>query len=152
MAVAVYQSTDPGAIQLDGQVGSLVAVLDSVLVAAGWSIAFTTTNIRAYRQPATADGALRAYLRVNDAGPGVGGGKEARIVGYETMSDVNTGTLPCPTVANMANGLFVRKSATADATTRTWLIVADARKPVLFDARERPLAHPMGFRYQKEGK
>ena len=34
----------------------------------------------------------------------------------------------------------------------TDVIVADDRKPVLFDARERPLAHPMGFRYQKEGK
>ena len=127
MAVAVSQSSDPGAIQLDGQVGSLVGVLDVVLVAAGWSIAFTTTNIRAYRQPATTDGALRAYLRVNDAGPGAGGAREARIVGYETMSDVNTGTLPCPTVATMPNGLFVRKSATADATQRTWLIVADQR-------------------------
>jgi hypothetical protein len=127
MAVALYRSTDPGAVQLDGQVGSLVAVLDAVLVAAGWNIAFTTTNIRAYRQPATADTALRAYLRVNDAGPGAAGGQEARIVGYESMTDVNTGTIPCPTVAQMANGLFVRKSATADATPRLWLAVADER-------------------------
>lgn len=129
MAVVLYRSTDPGAVQLDGQVGSLVAVLDAVLVAAGWSIAFTTTNIRAYRQPAALDSAstLRAYLRVNDAGPGVGVGKEARIVGYETMSDVNTGTNPCPTVAQLANGVFVRKSVAADATTRTWIILADAR-------------------------
>ena len=55
MAVVLYRSTDPAAVQLDGQAGSLVAVLDSVLVAAGWSIAFTTTNIRAYRQPAALD-------------------------------------------------------------------------------------------------
>jgi hypothetical protein len=127
MPVTVFKSSNPGAIQLDGQAGSLVAVLDSVLVAAGWSIAFTGTNVRAYRQPATADSALRAYLRVDDNGPGSGGGKEARIVGYETMIDVNTGTLPCPTVASFPNGLFVRKSNTANATTRPWLMVADAR-------------------------
>ena len=129
MGVVLYRSTDPGAIQLDGLVGSLVGVLDVVLPAAGWSIAFTGTNIRAYRQPAALDSplTLRAYLRVNDAGPGAGGAREARIVGYETMSDVNTGINPCPTVAQLANGLFVRKSAAADANTRTWMILADAR-------------------------
>jgi hypothetical protein len=57
MTVRVYRSTDASAPVLTGQVGSLTALLDAVLVngygalsAAGWTIAQTTTNKRGYKQ------------------------------------------------------------------------------------------------------
>jgi hypothetical protein len=85
--------------------------------------AFSGTNIAAYQMGA--GNAL--YLRVDDSGPGAGGAKEGRIVSYETMSDVNTGTKPSPTVAQAANGTFFRKSTTADGTARTWQVFCDDR-------------------------
>lgn len=135
MAVTVYRSSDASAPVLDGQVGSLINLLDKCLVAgygaksaAGWTKPYTGTNLAAFRQ----GGGNQFYLRVNDAGPGSDGAQEARVVGYEVMSAISTGTDLFPTVAQAANGQFVRKSAAADATTRTWIVIADNRTFYLF--------------------
>lgn len=124
----VYKSTDASAPTLNGTTDSLCALLQACLVdgygakaAAGWTAAFDGASKTAFRQGA---GSM-FYLRVQDDGPGAGTFKEARIIGYETMSDVDTGTGPFPTAAQMANGLFVRKSVAADATARDWIVVAD---------------------------
>ncbi len=95
---------------------------------AGWTEPYTGTNKAAFKN----GGGCQMYLRVNDAGPGAGGAKEARVVGYETMSDVDTGTGLFPTAAQFANGLFCRKSASADATARTYVLYADACTFYLF--------------------
>jgi hypothetical protein len=50
-----------------------------------------------------------------------------RVVGYSAMTDINTGTDPFPTAAQLAGGAYIRKSDTASATTRPWTLVADAR-------------------------
>jgi hypothetical protein len=49
------------------------------------------------------------------------------VVGYETMSDVNTGTGPFPTAGQQSGGLYMAKSSTADATARAWVIIADSK-------------------------
>lgn len=132
----IYKSTDASAPVLTGQVGSLVALLDACLVAgygakvgAGWTKPFTGTGKAAFQQ---GTGSNSFFLRVDDNGPGAGTFKEARIVGYETMSDVDTGVAPFPTVAQFATGLFIRKSVSADATPRAWIIAADSRTFYLF--------------------
>jgi len=129
MSVREYASSDVGAPQLTGEVGSLLAVLKAVLVngygakvAAGWSVLFESTNVAVLKQ-----GAGNQYvLRVDDSGPGAGGAREARIRGGEGASDVNTLINPFPTASQAANGWFARKSATLDATPRVWYIIADA--------------------------
>jgi hypothetical protein len=128
MGVTIYRSTDVSAPVLSGTTGTLIAVLDACLVngygskpAAGWTKAFSGTNLAAYKM----GGSIGHYLRVDDSGPGAGGPIEARVRGFVTMSDVNTGTGPFPTVSQKTNGLFVRKSATSDSTPRPWLVVAD---------------------------
>lgn len=78
----------------------------------GWSVAYTGTNKRAYRQKA---GTNQFYLRVDDTGT-----TSARVVAYETMSDVDTGTSPFPTNTQQAGGLYAFKSSVASATTRAW--------------------------------
>jgi hypothetical protein len=133
MAFTIYRSTDGSAPVLSGTTGSLVALLDACLVngygakaAAGWTKAFAGASKAAYRAPTGA----QLYYRVQDDGPGAGTFKEARITGYETMSDVDTGTGPFPTAAQGVGGvamLVCRKSITADATARAWIIIADAR-------------------------
>lgn len=88
---------------------------------AGWTKAFSGTNLAAYKiTPVEGTG---FYLRVDDTGTTV-----ARVRGYETMSDVNTGTGLFPTTANFAgSGLWWSKSEAAAAGARQWRIAADDR-------------------------
>lgn len=139
MTVTVYTSADGSAPSLTGAVGSLTALLDAVLVngygsksAAGWTIAYTTTNKRVYRN-STASGNTGMYLYIDDTGPSTA--KEARACGYQAASGVGAGTGQFPTSAQLALGsgaVIWRKSTTADGTARNWTIVADATVFYLF--------------------
>lgn len=102
MPVNHYHSTDAGAPELTGQLGSLPALLDAILDAgygggetakagAGWTVAHTGTNKRAYQAP----GGAQRFLRVDhsSAAPSA----EAPIVrGYDSMSDVDNGAAAFP--------------------------------------------------------
>jgi hypothetical protein len=134
MTVITYRSTDASAPVLTGSVGTLLTVLDAVLVngygalsAAGWAKPFSNSgNIGCYKNSAV-DG-TGFCLNVNDAGPGAGGAREARITGFQTMSALSTGTGQFPTQGQLAIGigaLVCRKSTTADTTARAWTIIAD---------------------------
>lgn len=133
MAVTIYRSTDTSAPSLTGVAGQLITLLDAILVngygsqsAAGWTKSFSGTNTATYRTGA----GTQFYLHVNDNAPVTA--KEARIWGSETASAVLTGTNLFPTAAQFANGLFARKSTTADSTARTWIAAADNRTMYLF--------------------
>lgn len=137
-APIVYASTDASAPTLNGQAGSLVTVLDAILVTgygaqlpAGWAIAFTGTNKRIYRAPT---GALRGFFRVQDDSPSptLAAGREALLRGSEAASAIDTQTNLFPTAAQLASGLFIRKSAYADATAVPWIAVADDRTLYFF--------------------
>lgn len=144
MTVRLYKSTDASAPVLTGQVGSLVALLDAVLVngygsqtAAGWTKPFSITNKGAYLQNTTgSNNPSGMYLYVDDTGPGAGGAREARLCGFETMSAITpTGTGQFPTTAQMtapSGALVARKSATADATARAWTIIANGQTIYMF--------------------
>lgn len=124
----IIQYTDPGAPELNGEVGSLIAVLDFALVTtAGWTKQYTSTNAADYRQAALGGNASRFYWHVDDNGPGAAVAKEARVRGYEAMTAYDTGTSPFPTAAQSANGFVIRKSTQADATGRPWLIGVDEK-------------------------
>lgn len=89
----------------------------------GFSKPFSGTNKAAYRADDPASG--RLYLRVAD--DGAGAATYARVRGYETMSDVDTGTGPFPTDAQVSGGLYWGKSSAASATARAWRLVGDAQ-------------------------
>lgn len=134
----IYKSTDASAPVLTGENGKLVDLLTAVLVngygakaAAGWTREFTATSKAVYRPGAGS----RFYYRVGDVAAGTGGAKEALVRGFETMSDIDTGTGPFPTSAQCAltqNSLVVRKSTAASATARPWTIYADNRTAYIF--------------------
>lgn len=138
-APVVFRSSDSSAPVLTGAAGSLVAVLDACLVngytgksAAGWSKPYTATNAAVFRM----GGGNQFYLDVNDNGASNGltgaSGKEAAVRGYEVMTAASTGTGPFPTTGQQpTTDSNWRKSATADATARTWIMVADDRSFVL---------------------
>lgn len=137
MAVTVYKSTDASAPVLSGTNGALIGVLDACLVngygaksAAGWAKSFSATNKAVYRMATS--GNTGFYLNVQDNGPGAGTAREARVWGYEIATAQDIGTNQFPTTGQLTNGLFLRKSATADATARPWIIVADSSVFYLF--------------------
>lgn len=136
MAVTVYKSTDASAPVLTGQAGSLITLLDAILVngyvgktAAGWTKPYSGTNLAAYR---TGAGAMN-YLRVDDSAAGTYAlGREAFLRGYEAMTAISTGTGPFPTTSQLTSGCFLQKSATAGATAVPWVAIADSRTLYLF--------------------
>ncbi len=87
---------------------------------ATWAKTYSGTNLAAYKpSDVTATGCL---LRVDDTGT-----TNSRVVGYETMSDVNTGTGAFPTSTQVSGGAFWAKSSAANSTTRPWILVSDGR-------------------------
>ncbi|WP_127564267.1 hypothetical protein [Stenotrophomonas indicatrix] len=134
----IYRSTDPGAPQLSGVAGSLVALLDAVLVngygvgadvkpGAGWVRTFSATNKRVYRNNHV-DGS-GGYLRVEEpsATPGY-----AYARAYETMSDIDTGTGAAPTAGQSTNGILLLKSSENNGSSRPWEVVATDQAMYLF--------------------
>jgi hypothetical protein len=97
--------------------------------AIGWGKAFSGTNKAAYRSADVAG--TRLYLRIDDTNAGVATATDARAVMYESMSDVDTGTGPSPTVAQLSGGQFWNKGANT-ATAKTWALVGDSRIFYLF--------------------
>lgn len=85
----------------------------------GWSIAFTGTNKRAYRAPT----GNRFYYRFDDSVT-----SQARFVGYESMTDVDTGVNAFPTATQLSGGMYFAKSATSDSTARNWYAVGDDKR------------------------
>lgn len=83
---------------------------------AGFTKEFSGTNKAVYR--AASGNQMR--LRIDDTNA-----TQARFVGYETMSDVDTGTGPFPTAAQISGGLYCRKSDTASAAVRSWIALSN---------------------------
>ena len=92
---------------------------------AGFTKTFSGTNKAVYRSNDLSS--RRHYFRIVDDGTTSGGAREARLWGYETMSDVDTGTGMYPTVGQHSNGFFCQKSDTADATGRNWVLITDGK-------------------------
>ncbi len=128
MTVQVFDNNTAGAPALSNAAGALITLLDFILVTQlGWTKPFSGTNKAAYKQPAGSNG---FYLRVEDSGT-TAASPSGR--GFETMSDVDTGTGPFPTVAQVAgNGVPLRKG---DTSNNQWRCITDG-KLVYFGARE----------------
>lgn len=130
MAVTQYINSDTSAPTLSGTVGSMIALLDAVLVngygskpAAGWTKVFSGTNLAVYRNSTTSP-STGMYLRVDDTNT-----TYSVVKAYKTMSDINTGTdvIPNGNPAYTNTDVYWIKSSTASAVGRLWHIVADNR-------------------------
>lgn len=84
-----------------------------------WEKTYSGTNKAVYRSVNLE--ASGHYLRVDDTGT-----QTAAVRGYVAMSDVDTGTGPFPTTAQMSTALWV-KSMQASGTAVRWMFFADAR-------------------------
>jgi len=87
---------------------------------AGWTEAFTGTNKKAYRNNTfTGSG---SYFRFDDSAT-----YEARVRGYVTMSDIDTGTDPFPADSQVSGGAYWAKAYTGQTSARAWFVLADDR-------------------------
>lgn len=131
--VVSYRSTDAGAPVLTGAAGEYVALLKACLVdgygaraAAGWTRPYSGTNKAAFRM----GGGNQFYVRVADS-IDVASYQVARARGYETMSDVDTGTGPYPTDAQVGvDGQGSRYNY--GGVPRPWKVFADDRTAYVF--------------------
>lgn len=147
MAWTLYKSTDASAPVLTGQAGSLVALLDAILVngygskpAAGWSIKLTATNARAYRMGAAAKARFDLYV-LDDGVNGTGSTRQAYIRMFEDCTSlVNPGA-----GTNAFGSGYARKSTSTDATARAWVAVADARTLIFYSATGDTAGISQGF-------
>ena len=96
--------------------------LSSTIAPLGWTKPFSGTDKAAYLPQAQY---VQCYLRVRDdaSTPTSANGRWAKVRGYESMSDVDTGEGLFPTVAQSANGLLWMKASTANPFN--WWLVGD---------------------------
>ena len=102
--------------------GAATGTITSKAAPAGWQELFAgaLANVIALK-PSVVE-ATGCVLRVDDTGA-----INARVRAYEAMSDISTGVGMTPLESQLAGGLWWPKSATANATARAWILVADAR-------------------------
>jgi hypothetical protein len=136
----VYSSSDSGAPVMNGQTGSLVNVLNKVLVtgygakvAAGWTADFTSSLGALTGSTFRPASGSRLYLSVRDDAPV--NASEARIMGFENPTAYNSGSGQFPSYAQAITPfgyMSQRKSATVSTTPRNWVCYADAWTMYLF--------------------
>lgn len=101
--------------------GTISGTINVRTAPAGWIKLYAGTNKAAYKSAAVES--LGTLLRVDDTGT-----LDARVRGYEAMSDVDTGTGQFPTAAQSAgSGGYWAKSGTANSIANRWDLFADVR-------------------------
>lgn len=119
----IIQSTDVGTpSNINTVAGSYVTILDHCLVAAGWNIAFTATNRRAYKQALP----FEKYVYVDDTDA-----TNTRVRLFDSMTDINTGTNPTPTDAQISGGIFWLKQV-----DKAWIFCGDEKQFYFYQANE----------------
>lgn len=111
--------------KLDGQPGSLAKVFAYIFGLAGWEV--VADNPGAPQRLTVKMPSGEYYLDVDDTGAALATPQDALVRGYKSMTTFGTGTDPFPTVAQLTNGYYVRKSTTADDTAREWRAWIDDR-------------------------
>lgn len=107
-----------------GTTSPATGTLAAKIAPLGWTKPFSGTNKAAYLPQATY---VQCYLRVLDdsSTPTSANGRWAKLRGYESMSDVDTGTGLFPDATQSTNALTCWKSSTSDSTARPWWLVGD---------------------------
>lgn len=98
----------------------------------GWGSPYQGTAGQVFRSQVTSGNQL--WVNINDNGPGVSGGQEARVWGEPSdplAYNVAITATAFPTSAQKSTGLFVRKSADT-ITARTWMVLADDKTFYVF--------------------
>jgi hypothetical protein len=98
--------------------GTATGTITFKIAPAGWAKPFSGTNLAAYRS--TDVTGTRMFLRVDDTNVYNG-----RVKGYESMSDLDTGTGPFP---SGDPGWWPKASSSLPTNARAWTVVADSTR------------------------
>ncbi|MBA0254424.1 hypothetical protein IMCGPPIG_00530 [Stenotrophomonas maltophilia] len=141
----VYRSSDPGAPVLNGQAGSLLALLNAILVTgygdgasskpgAGWTRPYASSSVQVFRNSATTGSGT--YLRVRDdaSAATLNTGCVAQLLAYSSMSDIDNGADQTPSAVLQARGSFIAKAPTTAPDARSWMAIATEIGFYLFTA------------------
>lgn len=131
-APIVYAASDPSSPILNGTPNEFVDLLDKCLrvgypgkAPAGWLKTFVGTN-KATFKPTVAN---QFTLRVLDHQL-TSGIRWASLRGYETVTDVDTGSQPFPTPAQLGSGIQLNYNV--GSVARPWVVIADDRTVYVF--------------------
>jgi hypothetical protein len=104
--------------------GAATGTITAKVAPLGWVKAFSGTNKAAYKVDAAAHPETTACLvRFEDTGT-----YNCKISGYESMTDIDTGSAPFPSAVQQAAGLWVfRSDSTVTTSYRHWYVVGDSR-------------------------
>lgn len=100
--------------------GTVTGTMTAKIAPAGWAKPFSGTNLAVYRSQDVTG--TRHFLRVSDPD-----GRCARVLGYENMTDVNTGTGRFPVESQRAGGGYWPKCSNTTSVFRAWTLFADSR-------------------------
>ncbi|MCI5068415.1 hypothetical protein [Acidovorax sp.] len=104
----------------DGVATTGTAITVKYAPVGSWAKPFQGANLAAYKSSDVQSSGFT--LRVDDTGT-----MTARLVGYESMTDINTGSGAFPTAAVIPGGGTFHKSNVASAAAVRYLLVADSR-------------------------
>lgn len=104
--------------------GAATGTITAKVAPLGWEKTYSGTNLAAYRSLSVQ--ATGFYLRVDDTDT-----RSARVVAYESMTDVDTGVDPFPTATQFSGGLYWHKSNDISSTPRKWWLVGDDDRFIL---------------------
>ncbi|MBB3641174.1 hypothetical protein [Variovorax atrisoli] len=100
--------------------GTYTGTITMKMAPLGFAEIFSGTNVAAFQS--TDPASTKMILRLDDTGA-----TSARVVGCESMSDINTYAGLFPTALQMSGGGYWTKSNTANATAVQWMLIGDAR-------------------------
>lgn len=100
--------------------GTATGTITMKMAPLGWTKVFAGTNKAVYKSSDVASSGM--LLRVDDTLT-----TYARVIGYEAMTDVDTGTNPFPTNVQVSGGGYWPKSNNASAAAVQWQFFGDTR-------------------------
>ncbi|MBB3642613.1 hypothetical protein [Variovorax atrisoli] len=100
--------------------GTYTGTITMKMAPLGFAEIFSGTNVAAFQSADPAS--TKMILRLDDTGTTI-----ARVVGCESMTDINTYAGLFPTALQMAGGGYWSKSNAASATAVQWMLIGDAR-------------------------
>lgn len=99
--------------------GTATGTITAKVSPVGWTAPYSGTNLKAYKSSSVSGSGC--LLRVDDTDA-----YAARVIGCETMTDINTWSAKFPTEAQLAGGLWWLKQY-ARTSSVNWLVVADSQ-------------------------
>lgn len=108
--------------------GAATGTITAKVAGLGWIREFSAINKGVYKIDNTVYPLSVAYrLRIDDS-TSSSGNNSANIIGYEAMSDVDTGTNRFPLTTQMSSGGWIGRTHDTSTTGRSWHLIGDGRR------------------------